>query len=210
MKHELFYHMRGKRYPTLPDILITLFHIIGILYTITMVVCAIMSQEKSLFALIIFLIMSLVLIYSLIDYWKDRKNTRKYYMFVSQRGIFIRQEDTMDLLWSDIERITMNWGGMHIYCKPKENEEEQNTEEEGKPIYIDFDDFKIDKKDLCVEMMRYNPSLELEHPVWDSPLDNFYHTKHDVQNAKELKSLGISQEKISRIIHLPEKEIEKL
>lgn len=160
--------------------------------------------------LLIFLVMGLCFLFIFIDYWKGRKNTRKYYMFVSQRGIFIRQEDTMDILWSDIERITMDWGSMYIYCKPKENEEEQKTEEEGKPIYINLDYFKVDKKDLCVEMMRYNPSLELEHPVWESPLDKFYHTKHDVQNAKELKSLGISQEKISRIIHLPEKEIEKL
>ena len=209
MKHELFYHMRGKRYPTLPDILLSLFLIIGILFTIIMYVGLIMSQERSLL-IHIYLVMGLFLIYAFIDYWKGRKNTRKYYMFVSQRGIFIRKEDTMDILWSDIERITMNRGGMYIYCKPKENEEEQKTEKEGKPIYIDFEDFKIDKKDLCVEMMRYNPSLELEHPVWESPLDKFYHTKHDVQNAKELKSLGISQEKISRIIHLPEKEIEKL
>lgn len=209
MKHELFYHMRGKRYPTLPDILLSLFLIIGILFTIIMYVGLIMSQERSLL-IHIYLVLGLFLIYAFIDYWKGRKNTRKYYMFVSQRGIFIRQEDTMDILWSDIERITMNRGGMYIYCKPKENEEEQETEKEGKPIYIDFEDFKIDKKDLCVEMMRYNPSLELEHPAWESPLDNFYHTKHDVQNAKELKALGISQEKISRIIHLPEKEIEKL
>jgi len=205
MKHELFYHMRGKRYPTLPDILLSLVFIIGILYSFLMGYCALASP-----LFLIFLVMGLCFLFIFIDYWKGRKNTRKYYMFVSQRGIFIRQEDTMDILWSDIERITMDWGSMYIYCKPKENEEEQKTEEEGKPIYINLDYFKVDKKDLCVEMMRYNPSLELEHPVWDSPLDNFYHTKHDVQNAKDLKSLGISQEKISRIIHLPEKEIEKL